>query len=87
MEMSLALPFFHALTGCDTVSAFFGIGKAQAFKVWMAMGELLTKAFMEISSEEPENVIKCDNYKTIEKFIGMCYDCKYAQEAQHTVQF
>ena len=25
-----ALPFFHALTGCDTVSAFSGVGKKSA---------------------------------------------------------
>ena len=25
--MCASLPFFHAFTGCDTVSSFFGIGK------------------------------------------------------------
>ncbi len=29
-EKSLALPMFHALTGCDTVSAFVGHGKKTA---------------------------------------------------------
>ena len=37
---SLALPAFHALTGCDTVSAFFGKGKKSAFSVWQTYPEL-----------------------------------------------
>lgn len=30
------LPFFHAFTGCDTVSTFSGIGKRTAWKAWMS---------------------------------------------------
>ena len=32
-----ALPFFHAFTGCDTVSAFFQHGKLQFWDTWMKL--------------------------------------------------
>ena len=31
-ELNAALPFIHALSGCDTTSAMFGIGKTTIFK-------------------------------------------------------
>lgn len=31
---SKALPFFHAFTGCDTMSAFVGKGKKTAWQAW-----------------------------------------------------
>ena len=37
---ALALPAFHALTGCDTTSAFFGKGKKRAWTVWQSFPEL-----------------------------------------------
>ena len=33
-EKSLALPVFHAVTGCDTVSAFVGHGKRIVWSTW-----------------------------------------------------
>lgn len=36
---SLALPVFHALTGCDTVSAFVGHGKKTAWATWNSFPE------------------------------------------------
>lgn len=84
--MSWALPFFHAITGCDTVSAFFGIGKMIAFNSWIAMGDMLTTAFLEISKENLENLEESDHYKTIVKFITLCYECKYAEESHYSVR-
>ncbi|KAJ8368254.1 hypothetical protein SKAU_G00082820 [Synaphobranchus kaupii] len=37
---TMALPAFHALTGCDTTSAFFGKGKKTAWSVWQSLPEL-----------------------------------------------
>ena len=37
---SLALPMFHALTGCDTVSFFRKHGKKSAWDVWQVFPEL-----------------------------------------------
>ena len=36
-----ALPMFHALTGCDTTSAFKGRGKKTAWQAWQAKDMLL----------------------------------------------
>jgi len=35
-----ALPMFDAMTGCDTVSCFFGHGQKAAWTVWTALPEL-----------------------------------------------
>ena len=37
---SRALPMFHALTGCDTVSSFVGHGKKTAWNTWNVLPEL-----------------------------------------------
>ena len=37
---ALAQPAFHALTGCDMTSAFFGKGKKTAWSVWQSLPEL-----------------------------------------------
>jgi len=33
--MCASLPLFHAITGCDTVSSFFGFGKKKSWDCWM----------------------------------------------------
>ena len=47
-EKSLALPMFHALTGCDTVSGFVGHGKKTAWSTWIVFPEL-TDALLELA--------------------------------------
>ena len=42
------LPFFHALTGCDTVSFFSGKGKKTAFQAWKCYPEA-TEVFRALS--------------------------------------
>ena len=39
-EKTQALPMFHTLTGCDTVSSFVGHGKKTAWKIWKVYPEL-----------------------------------------------
>ena len=34
------LPFFHALTGCDTVLSYGGRGKKKAWETWKACAEV-----------------------------------------------
>ena len=41
LERSLALPMFHAMTGCDTVSSFVGHGK----KTCMDNLEIIARAY------------------------------------------
>ena len=36
----------HAMTGCDTTSAMFGVGKTKAFKVLKASEELAAEVLM-----------------------------------------
>ena len=56
-EKSRALPMFHALTGCDTVSNF--VGKKTAWNTWNLLPEL-TDVLLQLSSaprDIPEDVI------------------------------
>ena len=39
-EKTCALPMFHAITGCDTVSAFVGQGRKSAWTTWNSLPEL-----------------------------------------------
>ena len=39
-QKALALPMFHVLTGCDTVSAFTNHGKRTALITWNSFLEL-----------------------------------------------
>ncbi|QQP49586.1 uncharacterized protein LOC103506659 [Caligus rogercresseyi] len=48
-----AFPLFHALTGCDTVSAFAGRGKKTAWETWKAFPEV-TEAFNDILKMEAD---------------------------------
>jgi len=41
-EKASGLPFFHAFTGCDTVSAFHGKGKKSAWQTWNVCKEAST---------------------------------------------
>ena len=43
-----ALPFFHAFTGCDTVSAIVGKGKKPAWQAWN-VDEDATEVFLSLS--------------------------------------
>ena len=47
-ERSLALPFFHSFTGCDTTSAFFRRGKKMASEAWKCFPDVST-AFTAIA--------------------------------------
>ena len=39
-KISRALPMFHSLTGCDTVSSFARHGKKAAWSTWKSLPEL-----------------------------------------------
>ena len=43
-DWCVALPMFHAFTGCDTVSSFGGRGKRTAWDTWKTYGDV-TPAF------------------------------------------
>lgn len=70
-EKSLALPMFHALTGCDTVSAFVGHGKKTAWAVWNSLPEL-TDALLRLGQTPTE--IPVQSMQSIERFVILLYD-------------
>ena len=45
----IALPMFHAFTGCDTVSSFGGRGKKTAWDTWMTFDDV-TRAFCALAA-------------------------------------
>jgi hypothetical protein len=61
-ESSWALLFMHAFSGCDTVSAFYGVGKKTAWSVWCSMRHLkpvfyrLSKSPSHVSSEDMDEI-------------------------------
>ena len=70
-EKSAALPLFHALTGCDTVSAFVGYGKKSAWSTWRAFPEL-TSALLFLTSTPDQITDEC--MCLIERFVILMYD-------------
>ena len=70
-DKSRALPIFHALTGCDTVSAFVGHGKKSAWATWNALPGL-TDALLTLSNA-PSTVPET-SLQAIERFVILLYD-------------
>ena len=69
---SSGLPFFHALTGCDVVSAFRGKGKKSAWRTWDVCDEEVSRTFTHLS-QVPSSVNDHD-MRVIEKFVVAMYD-------------
>ena len=69
-EQCEALPFFHAVTGCDTVSFFAGKGKKTAFQAWKSFPDV-TSVFQLLSS--PKESISEEEMEKIERFIIIMY--------------
>lgn len=70
-EKSHALPMFHALTGCDTVSGFVGRGKKTAWSTWNSFPEL-TDLLVELAHAPTE--VTEQAMKAIERFVVLLYD-------------
>ena len=71
-EKCIALPVFHAFTGCDTVSSFAGRGKKTAWDTWKAY-EDVTGAFCALAAcPSPETIELW--LKPLERFVVLLYD-------------
>ena len=70
-QKALALPMFHALTGCDTVSAVASHGKRAAWITWNSFPEL-TEALLS-SSFTPHSIPE-KTMNIIERFVILMYD-------------
>jgi len=65
-----ALMFFHAISGCDTVSSFLGHGKKSAWLAWTVC-PAVTEAFLALSSQPEE--VDSQTLNDIERFIVVMY--------------
>ena len=65
-----ALPFFHAVTGCDTVSYFAGKGKKTAFQAWKSNPEV-TEIFCVLSSSQ--DTVYEEQCHALERFVVVMY--------------
>lgn len=70
-RICVALPVFHALTGCDTVSSFGGRGKKTAWSTWKSF-PAVTKAFEDLLLIEGE--ISKSTMSLLERFVVLLYD-------------
>ena len=69
---SKCLPFFHALTGCDTTSSFLGHGKRSAWETWVSFPEV-SESFEQLckAPERPSTACLALNISS--------YDCMTEQ--------
>ena len=65
-----ALPFWYALTGCDTVSQFAGRAKKTAWNTWSAFPEA-TQSFARLSTL---NVFSDEDINIVQRFVVLMYD-------------
>jgi len=70
-EKAQALPMFHALIGCDTVSCYARRGKRTAWAVWIALPEL-TQVLIDLTTAPAQ--VDEDATQTIERFVILLYD-------------
>lgn len=68
-QKTTALPMFHAVTGCDTVSFFSGKGKITAWDVWTVFPEI-TDVFAGLATAQE---ISDDAMAAIERFVVLLY--------------
>ena len=68
---SLGLPFFHAFTGCDTVSSFGGRGKKTAWDTWTSFPDV-TGAFLDLSYQP--TCVSLESLSLLERFVVLMYD-------------
>ena len=69
---SSALPAFHALTGCDTTSSFFGKGKKTAWVAWNSIPEL-TLPLKLLSCPSPSLQILSTYSAVLQQFVTQLY--------------
>ena len=70
-EKTCALPMCHAITGCDTVSAFVGHGKKSAWATWNSLPELTDDL---LSLANAHTSLQEDTMHVIERFVILLYD-------------
>ena len=83
-EKSLALPAFHAPTGCDQVLSFYAKGNKPAWDTWNVY-EDVTPAFTTLSNN-PNTEAVYESLPLLDRFVVLMYDrtssCVSASEAR-----
>ena len=69
-DASSGLLFFHAMSGCDTVSAFRGVGKKTARAIWCSMSNL-DNIFARLS-HAPKQIFT-EDLKQLERVVVLLY--------------
>ena len=77
-DWCVALPMFHAFTGCDTVSSFGGRGKRTAWDTWKAYKDV-TPAFCALAARPTPQTIE-EWLGPLEQFVVLLYDRTSSQE-------
>ena len=74
-QKSRSLPVFHALSGCDTTSAFNGKGKKSAWQAWELCHEAVTPS-LEFLSTHPFQQLEADSthFRNLERMTVIMYD-------------
>ena len=67
-----ALPLFHALTGCDTVSHFLGYGKKTAWSAWQNTPDL-TDTLVALTSDPKVFNPQSQHMTVLERFVVVVY--------------
>ena len=62
---------FHSITGCDTVSAFSGIDKKGAWKVWLAFPSINSAFDQLLTDKSPDEE---SLMLTVQRFVVLLYD-------------
>ncbi|KAJ8340119.1 hypothetical protein SKAU_G00347520 [Synaphobranchus kaupii] len=70
-EKTKGILFFHAFTGCDTVSAFRNKGKKTAWQTWDICSEA-SPIFTKLSQYPP--ILNDGDLEILEKFVVLMYD-------------
>ena len=72
-ERCKAIPFFHAMTGCDTTSYFFNHGKCKFWDRWeeFSLKEELTSIFGQLSHKP--SIVTNDQALLLEKYVSFVY--------------
>ena len=69
---AMSLPGFHALTGCDTTSTFFGKGKKTTYSTWQK-NQMFDNLFLEMSSQIIEETDLQRLFPLVQHFVCATY--------------
>ena len=83
-DVANGLPFFHALSGCDTTSQCANQGKKSAWATWLAWPEI-TETFIALSKqtspELPEDILD-----KLERYIVLLYSLTSDDESVNSAR-